>query len=79
MVLAACLAFVALSFPDKLTIAVLPEPTSIDCQFDQRYETQALLGRAGYWPGVVTPLDHNQGEDQFQDVLRQGSVRRGGG
>ena len=21
---------------------------------DQRYETQALLGRAGYWPGVVT-------------------------
>jgi serine protease Do len=60
-VLAACLAFVALSCSGQADDYGVARADFNRLPIDQRYETQALLGVAGYWPGVAN--------DQFSHRL----------
>src|ERR1700720_992582 len=59
--LAACLAFVALSCSGQADDYGVARADFNRLPIDQRYETQALLGVAGYWPGVAN--------DQFSHRL----------
>jgi serine protease Do len=51
--LAACLVFVALSCPGQADDYGIAQADFNRLPIDQRYETQALLGVAGYWPAVA--------------------------
>jgi serine protease Do len=51
--LAACLVFVALSCPGQADDYGIARAVFNKLPIDQRYETQALLGVAGYWPAVA--------------------------
>ncbi|MGI8569505.1 MAG: peptidoglycan-binding domain-containing protein [Methylocella sp.] len=52
-VLAACLVFVALACPGQADDYGIAQTEFNRLPIDQRYETQALLGVAGYWPAVA--------------------------
>jgi hypothetical protein len=51
--LAACLVFVALSCPGHADNYGIARAEFNRLPIDQRYETQVLLGVAGYWPAVA--------------------------
>ena len=51
--LAACLVFVALSCPGQADDYGIARADFNRLPIDQRYETQVLLGVAGYWPAVA--------------------------
>jgi serine protease Do len=53
MAFAACLVFVAVSCPGQADDYGIARANFNRLPIDQRYETQALLGVAGYWPAVA--------------------------